>query len=458
MVEAGKHDPDNSSVRAPSRRRAAMKALALGTVALAAVWSHAAGAQGGPTLPDPAATDPIKLGWMQGSPPPKDKTIRAADGSMLKFPQTRWSFNHMRELLPTRNVRHAETPSRLVSQPAELDGLTFKTMTGADMTWKEMLANTYADSILVMHDGKVIYERYFGAAAPHRPHQAMSVTKSFVGTLAAMLAAEGKLDPQAPVTKYVPELKDSAYGDATVRDVMDMRIGVKYTENYADPTSSIWDYARAGGILPRPPGYKGPDNFAEFLVALPKEGPHGKDFAYKTSNAEVLAWIVRRAGGKSLAELMREQIWEPIGADDDAYFLMDPAGDESGGGGLNATLRDMARFGELMRNDGKVGDRQVIPAGVVADIRNGGDRDAFVAAGYKTLPGWSYRNMWWVTNNPNKAFMARGIHGQSIYVDPAAKMVIARFASHPIAANAANDPLTLPAFSAMAAHLMKQKP
>lgn len=420
--------------------------------------AQAAPAKAAPALPDPATTDPLKLGWMQGSPPPRDKIVRMADGSIWKFPQIRWSFNHMRELLPTKNVRHAATSSPLVAQPADIDGVSFKTMAGDDMTWKEMLAKTYTDGILVMHDGKVIYERYFGAGAPHRPHQSMSVTKSFVGTLAAMLAAQGKLDPKALVTKYVPELKDSAYGDATVRDVMDMRIGVKYSENYTDPNSEIWAYARAGGILPRPPGYKGPENFAEFLIGLVKEGEHGKDFAYKTSNAEVLTWIVRRASGKSLAELLHDQLWEPMGATDDGYLLMDSAGDESGGGGLNATLRDMARFGELMRNDGKIGDRQVIPAGVVADIRNGGDQAAFAPAGYKTLPNWSYRNMWWVTHNANKAFMARGIHGQAIYVDPTAKMVIVRFASHPIAANGANDPVSLPAYAAMAAHLMKAKP
>ncbi|MFC0282186.1 serine hydrolase domain-containing protein [Camelimonas abortus] len=406
----------------------------------------------------PAATDPVKMGWMQGSPPPKDRIIRMSDGSMLRFPQIRWSFSHMRELLPTRNVPHASTPRELpVALRDDLDSLAFRAMDGREMTWKDMLANTYADSIIVLHDGKVVYEKYFGAAKPELPHQAMSVTKSVIGTLAAVLAAEGRLDPQAPVTKYVPELKDSAYGDATVRDVMDMRVGVDYTENYQDPQSSVWDYARAGGLIPRPPGYTGPDDFAAFLQRLKKQGQHGASFSYKTANAEALTWIVRRAAGKSIAELVRERIWEPIGAGSDAYFLIDPAGQESGGGGFNATLRDLARFGELMRNDGRVGDRQVIPASVVADIRKGGDRAAFAAAGYKTLPGWSYRDMWWVTGNADGAFMARGIHGQSLYVDPAAKMVIVRFASHPVASNTFNDPLTLPAFAAMAERLKKQQ-
>lgn len=448
-----------NSRRVARRLDGTVSAIAVTVCLAGSLTAGAAFAQTAPVLPDPVATDPVKMGWMEGSPPPKDKIIRMVDGSMHKFPQIRWSFNHMRELLPTRNVPHAAQPSPLAVdlRTAALDALPFRAMDGKEMTWKDMLTNTYADSILVMHDGKVIYEQYMGAAAPERPHQSMSVTKSIVGTLAAMLAAEGKLDPQAPVTKYVPELKDSAYGDATVRDVMDMRIGVDYTENYQDPKSSIWDYVRAGGLTPRPPGYAGPDNFSEFLQNLKKQGPHGADFAYKTSNAEVLTWIVRRASDRNLSELLQEKIWGPMGAESDAYFLIDPAGDESGGGGFNATLRDMARFGELMRNDGKLGDRQIIPASVVADIRKGGDKAAFVPAGYKTLPGWSYRDMWWVTGNANQAFMARGIHGQSIYVDPAAKMVIVRFASHPVAGNVFNDPITLPAYAAMAEHLKQQK-
>jgi CubicO group peptidase (beta-lactamase class C family) len=316
-------------------------------------------------------------------------------------------------------------------------------------------ALTYADGLLVLHKGTIIYEKYFGAGNAHRPHIAFSVTKSFVGTLAATLAAQGKLDPGTPVVNYVPELKDSAYGDATVRQVMDMTIGVKYSENYADPKAEVWDYARAGGMVPQPPGYTGPKTFFEFLVTLQKEGEHDAAFAYKTSNAEVLAWIVKRASGQSMANLLSQQIWQKLGAENDAYFMVDSIGTESGGGGLNTTLRDLARFGEMIRNKGRFNGQQIIPAEAVADIEKGGDKEKFAKAGYETLPGWSYRDMWWQTRNENGALEARGIYGQAIYIDPKAEMVIVRYASHPYAANAANDPVTLPAFAAVAKELMK---
>lgn len=432
------------------------------TLALAAfsacLWSSMSNAQNPPpALPDPATTTVDAMGWMQGFPPPPDKLITFDNPAGGVYPRTRWSFSHVRETVPTRNVwRGGGQPSPLAAAPRDLDGLPFKTLGGVDMTFGQMITGTYTDGILVLHRGRVVYEKYFGALTPERPHLAMSVTKSFVGTLAAIMVAEGALDPAAPVTRYIPELKDGAYGDATVRQVMDMTIGVHYSENYADPKAEIWDYARAGGMLTQGPNYTGPKSFYEFLGTLKKEGAHDEAFAYKTVNAEVLAWILRRASQKSLADLMSEKIWRRIGAEEDAYFMVDRIGTESGGGGLNTTLRDLARFGETMRNDGRANGQQAIPKAVVEDIRRGGDRAKFVKAGYPLLQGWSYRDMWWVTHNAHGAFMARGIHGQSIYVDPKAEMVIVRYAAHPIAANGANDPLTLPAFDAVANYLMAQ--
>lgn len=430
--------------------------IALAGVSLIVLATAAARAEAPPKLPTAAQTDPVANKVMQGFPPPPDKTVRFYDGSSSKFPGTRWGFNHIRELVPTANVWRGE--GAIVPLPRaerDIEKIPVTTMDGRTITFGDMPALTYADGLLVMHKGKVIYEKYFGAGNAHTPHIAFSVTKSFVGTLAAVLAAQGKLDPAAQVVKYVPELKDSAYGDASVREVMDMTIGVKYSENYSDPKAEVFDYARAGGMMPLPPNYSGPRTYYDFLVKLQKEGEHGKAFAYKTSNAEVLAWIVARASDQSLADLLSKEIWQKLGAENDAYFMVDSIGTASGGGGLNTTLRDLARFGEMIRNKGKFNGQQVVPEAAVADLTTPGDKAKFAVAGYKTLPNWSYRDMWWQSNNANGAFAARGIYGQSIYIDPKAEMVIVRYASHPYAANAANDPVTLPAYAALAAELMK---
>lgn len=411
-----------------------------------------------PALPSAEQTDPVKLGWMVGSPPPPDKVIRFADGSGYKFPQTRWSFSNFRQLVPTTQVsRGTGAPSPLPrALRTDLDAVRFVPLGKTEpMTWGDAFNANYTDGVVVLHKGRIVYERYAGALRPEGQHIAMSVTKSFFGTLGAMLLAEGKLDERATVAQYVPELKDSAFGDATLRQVLDMRTGLQYSENYLDPKAEIWQHTRAGNVLPRPPGYQGPQTFYEFLQTVKKEGEHGGPFAYKTVNSDALGWVIRRVTGQSIGQVLSERIWSRIGAEQDAYFTVDSVGNEFAGGGLNAGLRDMARFGELMRNQGRFNGQQIIPEAVVKDIASGGDRSAFPAASYPTLPGWSYRNMWWVSNNAHGAYSARGIHGQAIYIDPKAEMVIARFASHPMPNNPFNDPTSLPAYQALAEHLMK---
>lgn len=411
-----------------------------------------------PKFLDAIASDPVTMGWMVGSPPPADKLIQFANGTLYRFPQTRWSFSNFRHFNPTTNVSRGAAPVSVLPRAvrAEIDALTF-TPTGANesMTWAKSLGANYTDGIVVLHKGKVVYEKYFGVLKPEGQHIAMSVTKSFFGTIGAMLVADGTLDEKALVSKYVPELKDTGLGDATIRQLLDMTTGIQYSENYADPKAEIWAHVRAGNVLPRPPGYDGPKTFYEFLTTIKKEGEHGQQFVYKTVNTDALGWVIRRVTGKSIGENLQERIWSKLGAEQDAYFTVDTVGNEFAGGGMNAGLRDMARFGEMMRLEGSYNGQQIIPKSVIADIQKGSDKANFAKAGYKQLTDWSYRNMWWVSHNEHGAYSARGVHGQAIYIDPKAEMVIARFASHPIAANAAFDATSLPAYHAVAKFLMK---
>jgi CubicO group peptidase (beta-lactamase class C family) len=403
---------------------------------------------------DGHASDPRRLGWMEGSPPPADRTIRFADDQFVAFPQIRWSLSHMRELVPTVGVWRGEGPPNRFHEPfsfdeASIDTLAFTDLDGHARRWHESLADTYTDGILVLYRGRRIYERYFGALQPQLPHSCFSITKSYVATLAATLVHEGVLDEEQRVPHWLPEMRGTAFEEATLRDVMDMQTGVVTNENYADPKADFWAYARAGGFRPRPGGYDGPGDFYEYLQTLKQGGPHGEAFAYKTVNTELLAWIVKRVTGEPLAQMLSDRLWAPLGCEQDAYLSVDPTGVPMGGAGLSATLRDLARFGELMRRDGDWHGEQLVPEAVVADIRRGGDPEKFAKAAYRLLPGYSYRNMWWVSHNELEAFEGRGIHGQRLYIAPRADMVIARFASHPVAASAANDPITMPAFLAL---------
>ena len=410
--------------------------------------------------PSAAESDPATMGWMVGSPPPKDRTVRFDDGSYFRFPAMRWSVSNFRQLMPTVNVSRGLHPPRPLDRTlrSDIDELQFVPRgSNTPMSWAASLDAAYTDGIAVLHRGRIVYERYFGVLEETGHHGAMSVTKSVVGTLGAILIAEGDLDPSRPATDYVPELGGSAFGDATVRQVLDMTTALRFSEDYANPDAEVWAHARAGNPLPKPPGYTGPRSYFDYIQTVAKQGNHGVAFSYKTVNTDVLGWIVARVTGRSVAELLSELIWRHLGAEQDAYFTVDSIGTPFAGGGLNTSLRDLTRFGEMLRVGGRVGERQILPAAVVEDIRRGGDPSVFAKAGYRMLDGWSYRSMWWVTHNEHGAFAARGVHGQVLYIDPAAEMVIARYASHPVAANAANDGITLPAFHAVA-RLLRQVP
>jgi CubicO group peptidase (beta-lactamase class C family) len=409
---------------------------------------------------DARTSDPRLTKVMQGFPPPADKTIRL-DGVMTSssFPNNRWTFSNQRQLKASAVVRRGPSAAHVFPRKLreDLDAIPFTTMEGETLTWGASHDVNFVDGILVLHRGAIVQEDYRGALEPHIPHLAMSVTKSFTGLLAAMLAHEGALDPQALATKYVPELKGTAYGDATCRQVMDMTIGVQYSENYTDPNAEVRQYSFAAGFSTPPADYKGPDSIFGFLQTLKKQGEHGQAFAYKTCNTEVLGWIVQRITGQSIAQLISERIWQKIGAEEDAYVLVDRIGMAMCGAALNLTLSDMARVGEMMRCMGAFNGKQIVPEAVVADIAGGADRDHFAKANYVTLPGWSYRNQWWNSHDKFGSYTARGIHGQVIWVAPKAELVIARFASHPTAANG-NGPLdhvSLPSYAALAEHIVK---
>jgi CubicO group peptidase (beta-lactamase class C family) len=402
-----------------------------------------------------AESDPVALGWMQGFPPPPDKIITQPDSVYFSFPKLRWSVCHLREFLPTEEI------SRGLGAPVPLDyalddgidAVSFTPIGGGDpMTWEASLGANYTDGILILHEGRVVYERYFGCLTEDGKHAAMSMTKSVTGLLAQIMVAEGALDDTALVRDIIPELGDSAFASATVREVMDMTTGVQYSEDYSDPNADIWLYSAAASPLPKPEGYAGPNGYWEYLQQVAPEGEHGAQFHYKTINSDMLGWMISRVSGKAVTDFASERLWRRMGAEQDAYQTVDGKGVPFAGGGISAGLRDLGRLGLLMLNEGEINGERLFPAEVVQKIRAGGDPAKFV--GFPTIPGGSYTSQWWVFHNAHGAFAARGVHGQTIYVDPTAEMVLVRFSSFPQAQNGFIDPTSLPAYQAVAEYLM----
>ena len=402
-----------------------------------------------PKLPPPEATDPVARGVMAGFPPAADKRVTL--GNVLAYPNSRWAFHHMRELGPTLAVsRGASSHKPFGAAPVALGTLSFDTGPDTRSTVEQWQTNTYTDALLVLHRGRIVYERYGSGMQPQQAHALWSVSKSFVGLLTAWLIHDGTLDASAPLSRYVPELAGTAWADATVQDTLDMTTGVAYTEVFTNPQSGIHGYLRASGLVPAAADYTGARTLYDFLAGVKKEGEHGAAFRYKSTDSEALGWVLRRVTGKSLSELLSERVWSRLGAQEDAYYWLDGIGTDVASVGLNATLRDLGRFGDLMRLGGKLDGKQIVPAAVISEIRKGGDRQKFTVGGPNVRIGYSYHDQWWIAHDADQTFEAKGVFGQHIHVNPAAELVIVKLSSHPVPDTAFTHTLDRAAFAAVA--------
>jgi CubicO group peptidase (beta-lactamase class C family) len=367
----------------------------------------------------------------------------------------RWSFQHSREFLPTARVARAGAVAELRRAPGALAGVPVADGDGGT-TAGAVIASTYTDGVLVMHNGRVIAEEYPAGMAPTAVHALMSVSKSLVGCVAAVLIDRGMLDPAVPLTAYVPELAGSGYAGATVRHVLDMRSGIIFSEDYLDPGSEIrrleqcigWSPGVADGL---------PASIYDFLLTLRQGSPHGGPFAYRSCETDVLGWACERAAGARMPELLSDLLWSRLGAEHDADISLDRAGVAIHDGGMSTALRDLARFGQMLADGGRsVTGEQVLPAWWLRDTLAGdpGSREAFAASPTDTrMPGGMYRNTFWVPYPGPAVLLCLGIHGQMVYVDTAARVVGVKLSSWPVPQDPQMLLATLRTFDAIAGRL-----
>lgn len=365
-------------------------------------------------------------------------------------PFNRWSLQNVRELVPTAGITQRREAD--LGLP-ESDTLLRETVTagGAPESMAGFLERTSTDIFLVLKEGRPA----LGWAAPYAdsdaPHLVFSISKSLTALIAGILQGQGLLDLEAPVTDYVPEARGSAYGDASVRHVMDMRVSLDFEEVYGDTTGSFARYRRATLWNPAEAGATA-ESLLDFLVSIPKgEGAHGGPFRYRSPNSDLLGVVVERAAGSRFADIFAELLWRPLGAAGEAYVTVDREGAARTAGGISVTAHDLARVGELMRAGGAIEGRQVLPEAFVRDTLHGGDPQAWKDGDFPHLfAEGRYRNKWYATGYPSGAFSAIGIHGQWLFVDPAHAVTIVRFASEPQPTDAALDQETLTFFQAVA--------
>ena len=392
----------------------------------------------------------LELGIMQGSPPADH--CRVTHDNWDRAPFNRWSFQRVREVLPTVPVRCGRGLARALKRAdRDLGTISFETADGRQVTLQDFLDETYTDGIILLHRGAVVFERYFNGMAADTLHLSQSVAKSIAGTVAGILIGRGVLDPHAPVEEHVPEFADCGYRGATLAQVMDMRSGVRFSEVYTDPDSDIGKVDVASGWKPRR-NASDPEHMFEVILGLAQEREHGGRFEYRSIETDVMAFCMERVTGTRLADLVGTELWSKLGAEEDANFTVDPAGYAQADGGFNATLRDYARFGQLHLDGGIVDGVQVVPADWV-EACGQGDPSVFGAPYTDVLPAGAYTQQFWVEDAGTRAYMARGVFGQLIHIDPDNEMVTVKLSSWPDFQNVAFTVNTLRAIHAVGREL-----
>ena len=355
-------------------------------------------------------------------------------------PQSRWAFHHVDVLIKTAPVRRgAGEAMPLPRSSKSLDGFALRLPRGGGLDLDAFLNATATDAMVVLLDGEVVHESYAHGMQASSLHILMSATKAVVGLTAALLASAERLDLDAPVTRHVPEVAGGPYAKATLRDLLDMRVAITF--NVAQQRA----YDQATGWDPTPTGVPGPGLHAFFtgLKGAPAAG--GGPFRYVSANTDLLGWAVERATGRAFPDHLGELLWAPLGAEHDAALTLDWDGAPRCAGGLCASARDFARLGQLLVDSGRRDGTEVVPAAVIEDITRNGDQEGWAsgewgAAFAPISPSMSYRDGWYAVHREPTTLFAMGIHGQNLFVDPAHRLVVAKFSSW----NEATDHRALP--------------
>jgi CubicO group peptidase (beta-lactamase class C family) len=371
---------------------------------------------------------PMPADLMDDFPPARERLVTLAN--WRKAPFSAWGFRNVRRLIPTANIPASGRAGPFEISLHDIAPIGFTGHDGQPTTVGQALRATDTDALVVLRRGRIAAEWYGNGMNATTPHIVFSVSKSICGTLGGTLADRGLLDPADRVIDYVPELASSVYAGCTIRHLLDMAVGIAFSEDYEDPKGDVVRYRHAAGWDPLPPG-EAPIDLRSFLGQQKPDGQkHGELFHYVSTNTDVLGWVYERACDQPYADILSDYLWGPLGAEHDAYITVDAHDAMRAAGGVCVTPRDLARFGEMIRRRGVADGRQVVPGEWIDDINERGDPEAWANSEFSELfPDSSYRSQWYRIDRDRRVLVAFGIHGQFIYINPQAELVIIRMAS-----------------------------
>ena len=351
-----------------------------------------------------------------GEVPP---AVQAARSHMLAAPENMLTFRNMDQLFDTRIVARAGAVRPLARNDVALPDYTGPGGPMREDQWEDA---SFTNAMLVIRDGRIIHESYRNNSSEMTHFISFSMAKSITSLLVGIALDKGFIQNiDQPATDYVPELKGSGYDGVTIRQLLQMRSGVDYEERYdfgATPSTAAKIFMNA--IV------KNHERFADTAPRLGRKWAPGSLFNYSTLDTSVLGWVLERATHQPLASFMTQNLWAPMGMESYGFWLADGApgvGRELNGMGYNATLRDFARLGQMMLDQGRFNGHQIVSADWV--------RQSTTMVPYedKSLPG-SYGFQWWKLDDTG-AYTALGLQGQFIYVHPASHTVIVKLSFFP---------------------------
>jgi CubicO group peptidase (beta-lactamase class C family) len=350
-------------------------------------------------------------------------------------PHNRHSFQHMSALFATQTIQRSTRPAMAFEYALEdTSQLTYPVSKGATEPLQHFLDSTFTDAFLVLKEGVIVTEEYRNNMQDNTQHLLNSVSKSFVGMLAGIAVEDGLLDTSKYVSAYLPELANSAFSETTVQRALDMTAAVAYSEDYDQPTDDFWHEAAVVGWRPDLQSDSSPRSLIDYCKERSQtEQGEGERFHYRTVLTNLCTAVIERATNTPFCEFFAQRLWQPLGPEQDANVVVDPTGLPYMGAGMSACARDLARFGEMLRNDGFYNDQQILPASWVRDTRLGNDelRELFAASDYHgLLPNGHYTNQVWADRESDE-IMCIGIHGQTIYIHRSKQLVCVKLSSHP---------------------------
>ena len=391
-------------------------------------------------------SEPDSQSVMEGTPPTRDS--QATMKNYRDYPFSGWTFQNMGAPLNIVMIPRGGDIAEL-NQPSNqaLGKKIFIDKTGAEMTLEDLFKVHFARGMILIQDDKVLYEKYFDGFGPHKQHIWFSMSKSLASAALGILVEQGKIDVKKSPAHYIPELKNSGFERVTIQNLLDMATSIDFKETYTDMTSDFalkYAVAMNMGWLPgardaQPESTEiyGVHDFLSKYVKPNTELEPGTDFDYNSSNADVIGWLISRVSGQPYEKFISEKIWSKLGMEHDAYFTVDRAFMPVVTGGMNSTLRDAARFALMIKNEGKVNNKQLIPSAWINSALN---IDEKLKSHMTTNPkygeeSWeAYHNMWWILDSEKGEFCATGIHGQVIYINRSKNTVMVWFSNQPGAA------------------------